>query len=283
MVDMVTPASRPDASWLGLAGRVCVVTGAAGGIGRVLAEAFAGAGARPVVLDRDLAACEAVAASLGPDALAVACDVADPASVAEAARTCRERAGGCDILINNAAILRSGPIATVSFEDWNLLLAVNLTGYLLCSQRFGALMRETGRGAMVHVASVAGHVPQGFSGAYSVSKAGVMMLSQQLAVELGEFGVRSNVVSPAMIRTPLSEPFYRDPNLLARRVAMVPTRRIGEPEDIAQAALFLASDRAQYISGEEILVDGALSRSWLGLIPRPGFDRADHGADESKT
>ncbi|WP_188610974.1 SDR family NAD(P)-dependent oxidoreductase [Chelatococcus reniformis] len=267
-----------DPAWLGLAGRVCVITGAGGGIGRLLAAHFAAAGARVVVLDRDERACREVAAELpaAAAAVALACDVADPASVARAAQACRAEAGPCDVLVNNAAILRAGPIATVSFADWNALLAVNLTGYLLCAQHFGRHMTERGRGSMVHVASIAGHLPQSFSGAYSVSKAGVMMLSQQLAVELGEHGVRSNVVSPAMIRTPLSEPFYRDAELLARRTAMVPLRRIGTPADIAAAALFLASDQAAYVSGQELLVDGAVGRSWLGLIPRPGFDRQDH-------
>jgi glucose 1-dehydrogenase len=276
----MTQDGAGGAAWLGLEGRVCAITGAAGGIGRLLAESFAAAGARVVVLDRDAEACRQTADALGSpagfSAVPIACDVADPNSVARAARESLDAAGPCDVLVNNAAILRAGPIATVSFEDWNALLAVNLTGYLLCAQQFGRQMTEQRRGAMVHIASVAGHLPQSFSGAYSVSKAGVMMLSQQLAVELGEFGIRSNVVSPAMIRTPLSEPFYADRDLLARRTAMVPIRRIGAPRDIAEAALFLASDRASYISGEEILVDGAVSRSWLGLIPRPGFDRADH-------
>lgn len=269
-----------DASWLGLQDRVAVVTGAAGGIGRSIAMRFAAAGATVVVLDRDEGACRETASGI-PRAAPLACDVSDPDSVARAATTCRADIGPCDILVNNAAILRAGPIASVSFTDWNALLAVNLTGYLLCAQAFGRHMTERKRGAMVHVASIAAHLPQAYSGAYSVSKAGVMMLSRQLAVELGESGVRSNVVSPAMIRTQLSEPFYRDPALLARRTEMVPVRRIGAPADIADAILYLASDRASYVSGEEILVDGALSDSWLGLIPRPGFDRADHAPGKS--
>jgi NAD(P)-dependent dehydrogenase (short-subunit alcohol dehydrogenase family) len=126
---------------------------------------------------------------------------------------------------------------------------------------------------MVHVASIAGYMPQGYSGAYSVAKAGIRMLSQNLAIELGEFNIRSNVVSPAMIITPLSEAFYKDPDMKARRERMVPQRRIGAPQDIADAIVWFASDRASYVNGEELLVDGGLQRNLLTQIPRPGFEK----------
>lgn len=127
-----------------------------------------------------------------------------------------------------------------------------------------------GRGSLVHVASIAAAHPQGASGVYSASKAAAVMLSRQLATEWGPHGVRSNAVSPGMIRTPMSEPFYTAPGVLEARTAVVPIRRIGRPEDIADAVLFLASDRAAYVSGDELTVDGGFTRVVMDLIARPG-------------
>jgi NAD(P)-dependent dehydrogenase (short-subunit alcohol dehydrogenase family) len=263
--------------WLGLSGRVCVVTGAAGGIGRGIAAGLAQAGARLVLLDRDQAACEDVARALGSaDALPIACDISDPDAVKAVAAHVLRDAGPCDVLVNNAALLRAGPIATLSLADWNQLMSVNLTGYLLCSQAFGAQMLSRGKGSIVHTASIAGRHPQPFSGGYSVSKAGVMMLSRQLAVEWGPKGVRSNVVSPGLVRTPMTEAFYQAPGVAERRSAMIPVGRVATPVDIAEVVLFLASDRSGYVNGEDIGIDGGFGRTILGLVPRPGFER-DNG------
>jgi NAD(P)-dependent dehydrogenase (short-subunit alcohol dehydrogenase family) len=192
--------------------------------------------------------------------------------------------GPASVLVNNAAALYADAVMDISLDKWNQLLAVNLSGYLLCAQAFGRQMKAGGGGAMVHVASISGHVPQPYSGAYSVSKAGVKMLSQLLAVELGEHHIRSNVVSPAMIRTALSDGIYRDPEVRRRRERIVPAGRISTPRDIAEAVAFLASDRASYISGQDLLVDGGLSQAWLGLIPRPGFEKQDAAtAAEART
>ncbi len=262
--------------WLDLAGRSCVITGAGGGIGNAMARTFAAAGTRLMLLDQDADRLQALADELqagGADVLTRNCNVADPASVEAAAAAADDAFGGGDILVNNAGILRAGSLADVSFADWNLMLSINLTGYFLCAQAFGRAMRANGRGSIVHVGSISGQVPQGFSGAYSVSKAGVSMLSRGLAVEWGEYGVRSNLVCPAMIRTPMSEALYVDPAITEKRKGAVPMRRVGTPEDIAEAAAFLASDRASYITGEEMLIDGGFRQNMLGLVPRPGFDR----------
>jgi NAD(P)-dependent dehydrogenase (short-subunit alcohol dehydrogenase family) len=264
--------------WLGLAGATAVITGAGGGIGRAIALGFARAGAAALaLLDRDEAAASGTAREIaGPRALALACDVADPASVAAAAVRAEAELGPADVLVNNAGLLRPGPLATLSFAEWNALIATNLTGYFLCAQEFGRPMLARRRGTLVHVASIAASHPQGFSGAYSVSKAGVVMLSRQLAVEWGESGIRSNVVSPALVRTPMSEAFYRVPAIAERRAAMVPLKRVAAPADIAEVVLFLASPRSGYVNGEEILVDGGFARTLMDLVPRPGFDRAEH-------
>ncbi len=264
--------------WPGLSGCRAVITGAGGGIGRAIAQGFARAGAVTLaLLDRDEAvAAETAKEIAGPSTLTLACDVADPASVAAAAVRVEAELGPADVLVNNAGLLRPGPLATLPLSEWNALIGTNLTGYFLCAQEFGRPMLARGRGALVHIASIAASHPQGFSGAYSVSKAGVVMLSRQLAIEWGESGIRSNVVSPALVRTPMSEAFYRVPAVAERRAAMVPLKRVAGPADIAEVVLFLASPRAGYVNGEEILVDGGFSRVLMDLVPRPGFDRAEH-------
>ncbi|MBP2232577.1 NAD(P)-dependent dehydrogenase (short-subunit alcohol dehydrogenase family) [Azospirillum agricola] len=271
-----------NADWLGLAGKAAVVTGGGGGIGRAVALALAGAGARVAILDRDgPQAAETVRLVRERDgtALALACDVTDPDAVTDAARRSRDAVGACDVLVNNAALLRPGPLRSLELAEWNALLSVNLTGYFLCSQAFGAQMLEAAGGSIVHVASIAASHAQAFSGAYSAGKAGVVMLSRQIAVEWGPSGVRSNVVSPGLVMTPMSRGFYEAPGILERRGAVVPSRRIGRPDDMADAVAFLASPRAGYVNGEEILVDGGFGRSLMSLIPRPGFEGADEGPD----
>jgi NAD(P)-dependent dehydrogenase (short-subunit alcohol dehydrogenase family) len=238
---------------------------------------MAAAGASLVLLDKHQTNCEATADTLratGTKVLPLACDTADRASVA-AAESASRAIGPCDILVNNAGMLLAGSLATVPLEDWNLLLSVNLTGYLLCAQAFGKAMIERGRGALVHTASIAGSNAQALSGAYSVSKAGVLMLSRQLAVEWGPHGVRSNVLSPGLVRTPMSESFYQAPGVAERRAAAIPLGRVGTPEDMAQVVLFLASDRAGFVNGQEIIVDGGFEHMLMSLVPRPGFERTN--------
>lgn len=271
-------AFTPQAArgWLELEGKVCVVTGAAGGIGAEIARELHAVGARVALLDRDEQGAIAAAATIaeaGGRVIAVGCDITDKASVDAAARRVESELGRCDVLVNNAAAIYADALMNIDLDKWNQLMAVNLGGFLLCSQAFGRQMIAGGGGSMVHIASISGRTPQPFSGPYSVSKAGVKMLSQLLAVELGEHGIRSNVVSPAMVRTPMSEVIYQNPEVLKLREQIVPARRISGPRDIAEVVLFLASPRAGYVSGQDVLVDGGLSTAWLSLIPRPGFDK----------
>ena len=259
----------------GLRGSAVAVTGAGSGIGRAIALAFAAEGARVAMLERDrdgLAETQRLIEEAGRAALPLECDVSDPAAVAEAAGAAQGWSGPCAVLVNNAGMIRPGPLADLSFEDWNRLLSVNLTGYFLCAQTFGAQMRAQGKGALVHIASIASHHPTPNTGAYSVAKAGVTMLSRQLAVEWGRDGIRSNSVNPGMIYTALSADMYSRPGVREARSATIPGGRIGEPEDIAEAVLFLASDRARYITGDEITVDGGFTRNTLGLVPRAGYE-----------
>ena len=175
-------------SWLGLAGQVCVVTGAGSGIGAAIAGAFAAEGAAVALLDRNADACRRVADALtaqGHRALAVECDIASEASVIAAAATVDEQLGPCAALVNNAGLLRAASLEDVSVAEWDSVLAVNLTGYLLCSRVFGRRMLAAGRGSIVHIASIAALHPQTGSGSYSASKGAVLLLSRQMAAEWG--------------------------------------------------------------------------------------------------
>ena len=261
--------------WLGLSGRVCVVTGGGGGIGRAVALSLARAGARVAAIDLDERGLDGTAAelrALGAEPCVASCDTANAESVAAAAAGIEKSLGPCSVLVNAAAVLRPGGLENLSLAEWNAVLSINLTGYFLCAQIFGRQMRTLGRGSLVHVASIAGSHAQGQSGAYSVSKAGVIMLSRQLASEWGPKGIRSNVVSPGMVITPMSQSFYDTPGVTARREAVVPSRRIGMPQDIADAILYLSSDRASYVNGEEIIVDGGYANMLMNMVPRPGYE-----------
>ena len=264
-----------SSDWLGLSGRVCVVTGGGGGIGRATALSLAQAGARVAAIDLDERGLEVTHSELrklGAECVVTRCDTSSVESVTAASATTEKSLGPCEVLVNTAAVLRPGALDTLSLAEWNAVLAVNLTGYFVCAQVFGRQMRALGRGSLVHVASIAGSNAQGQSGAYSVSKAGVIMLSRQLANEWGPHGIRSNVVSPGMVITPMSQAFYDTPGVTERRSAVVPLRRVGMPQDMADAIQFLASDRASYVNGDELMVDGGYANMLMNLVPRPGFE-----------
>ncbi|MGO4852396.1 SDR family NAD(P)-dependent oxidoreductase [Phaeovulum sp. W22_SRMD_FR3] len=254
--------------WVDFQDKVVVVTGASGGIGRAMLAAFSALEARVVALDYRAGDAEAAAHAVG--GYGFGCDVSDAVSVAAAAAQVA-RLGGADVLVNNAGILRPGPLEDLALADWQAMLRVNLDGCFLTAQSFGKQMIAKGAGALVHIASISASQPQPFSGAYSPGKAGVAMLSRALAYEWGPKGLRSNVVSPGLVLTPMSEPFYANHEVKAARERRVPVGRIGSAEDMANAAVFLASARAGYINGQEIVVDGGLSQTLMGSVPRPGY------------
>lgn len=271
--------------WLDLAGRNYVVTGAASGIGLAVAESLVRVGAHVALVDRDGAGAERAAETLraqGARAIAVECDIASEQAVSRAGERVRRELGKVSGLVNNAGLLRAGALDEVSIADWNAVLAVNLTGYLLCSREFGRDMLEQGHGSLVHIASISGLHPQTRSGAYSASKAGVLLMNKQLAAEWGPRGVRSNAICPGMIRTALSATFYEVPGFEQARAAVTASRRVGEPVDIAQPALFLLSDRAGYVNGTELVVDGGLDCMLMDMVPRPGFNSTAGTAQENK-
>ena len=263
----------------GLAGKVCVVTGAASGVGQSVAVALAGEGAKVAILDRNEAGLKTtldMIVAAGGVGLPVACDVSSKESIEFACATVTQAFGAADLLVNNAAIGRAGGLADLSLDDWNDLLTVNLTGYFLCSQAFGRGMRARGSGVIIHISSVMADYANPFGGAYSVAKGGVKQLSKQITVEWGPDGVRSVCIQPCLIVTPLSQKMYDQPGVTERRSAAIPAGRIGVPDDIAQAVLFIASPRASYISGTDIMVDGGFVANLMSLIPRPGNERSEH-------
>lgn len=259
--------------WLGLNGKVVVVTGGGGGIGRQTALALAAVGAVPVVLDarQELvdSATQELARATGGAVDGFSVDVSDPDSVGDVFATIEKNHGRLHGLVNAAAVMRAGELGDLDLADWELTMKVDLTGCLVTSR--AARRRMTAGSALVHISSIAGSTPQAFAGAYSPAKAALKMLSRQLALEWGPEGIRSNVVSPGLVRTPMSEAFYQAPGVLEAREKAVPLRRIAQPQDLADVILFLLSDRAGYVSGQDIVVDGAFTNMTMSFIPRPGY------------
>jgi NAD(P)-dependent dehydrogenase (short-subunit alcohol dehydrogenase family) len=269
MERMTPPAMfAPDA----LAGRVAAVTGAAGGIGSATVALLSQLGCSVALLDIDTDGAERAAMACN-DALVVDCDMSDAAQVDAAVKAVLQRWGGCDILVNNAAVVSFGRLEDTSLDEWERAVSVNLRGYFLCTQRFGRHMLEQRSGTIVNVLSAASTWPETMAGGYSAAKAGQALLTTQTAVEWGPYGVRCNGVSPALIRTPLSEPFWRDPVIGEQRKQLVPLRRAGEPSEVASVIAFFAGDAASYVNGQIIEVDGGWSRSLIEQLPRPGLPR----------
>jgi NAD(P)-dependent dehydrogenase (short-subunit alcohol dehydrogenase family) len=245
-----------------LDGKIAVVTGAAGGLGAAIVDALAAAGATPVLLDANDEAVHAAAADRG--LLGLACDVTDAAAVEVAAERTLAEYGRCDILVNNAAILVRSPLEEHPVELWDRVIDVNLTGYFRAAQAFGRPMREAGRGAIVNVASAAAEAPSVANGAYCASKAGVLALTRQIAVEWGPYGIRANAVSPIYMETPMTADIGGDPARLRERTHNVPLGRIGETREVASVVVFLAGPGASYLNGINVPVDGALAQARAG-------------------
>lgn len=245
---------------LGLRGKVVVITGGGGGIGRATALAFAREGATVVVSDIDLEAAQAVAEevrALGVPALAVRTDVADPEDAQRLIATTLEHFGRIDVLVNNAGIFQSKPLDDLTAAEWDRVMAVNLRGAFLCAQAALGPMKAQRSGQIINLGSLAGQVGGIVAGAnYAASKAGIICLTKSLAKNAGPFGIRVNCVNPGVIDTPMTQPW--PPAARAALVQQTPLGRLGRPEEVANAIVFLASDAASFIHGAHLDVNGGI-------------------------
>lgn len=260
-----------------LADKVVVVTGAGQGLGEATAATLAVLGAAVVVLDTDAGAAERVAgeiAETGASTFAVEADVADEPAMAAAAARVVERFGRVDGLVANAGVISWTPVEELDVAEWDRVMAVNARGLFLGAKHFGPPMLAQRSGSIVTVSSVAGTVPEARSGAYSSSKAAAIMFARQLAVEWGPRGVRSNAVSPGIMRTPMAERFNSDPDALRRRIEMIASRRIGEPTEVAAVIAFLLSDASSFVNAQNLEVDGGMMQMLIDILPRPGVPQA---------
>jgi NAD(P)-dependent dehydrogenase (short-subunit alcohol dehydrogenase family) len=248
-----------------LSGKVAVVTGGCSGIGLATVRRFAQEGARVVIGDLDEANGARVAGEV--DGVFVACDVTDPEQVERLFRTAKERFGSVDVAFNNAGISppEDDSILTTDLEAWRRVQEVNLTSVYLCCKAALPYMLEQGKGSIINTASfvaVMGAATSQIS--YTASKGGVLSMSRELGVQFAREGVRVNALCPGPVNTPLlQELFAKDPERAARRLVHIPAGRFAEPEEMANAVLFLASDESSFITASSFMVDGGISGAYV--------------------
>jgi meso-butanediol dehydrogenase/(S,S)-butanediol dehydrogenase/diacetyl reductase len=242
--------------------QVAIVTGAASGIGRAITQRFVREGGSVVAGDIDDAGLASVAAELGDAVVTTSCDVTNEDDVAALVALAAESHGRLDAMFNVAGGNRPGLIVDMTAADWEATVSLCLSSVFFGIKHAArAMIAAGGGGAIVNIASLNSRVPMVFGSAYSAAKAGVVSLSQSAAIEFGDVGVRVSAVSPGLTDTPLIEPMMSLPGADAAFMAQIPLRRRAQPEDIAAAALFLASDDATYITGVNLFVDGGWEHS----------------------
>jgi len=246
--------------------KVALVTGAARGIGLATAKRFLAEGWRVALLDIEGELLRAAVATLKNDAdtLALACDVSDASGVAAAIAAIVSRFGRLDALVNNAGVAVFAPVLETSEADWSRIMAVNLTGPFLCTKAAAPVMREHGGGAIVNITSISAVRASTLRSAYGTSKAGLAHLTRQLAVELASLGIRVNGVAPGPVETAMAKAVHT-PEIRADYHDAIPLNRYGLEEELAEAIFFLCSDRASYITGQILAVDGGFDAAGIGL------------------
>lgn len=248
---------RPD--W-GLEGKVSVVTGAGRGLGRQVALRLASAGSRVTIASRTRAELEETAAEIrasGGEALAVLADVSNPGEVKDLFAGVLHHYKTIDVLVNNAAVNIRKPCLDLTFEDWEKVIGINLTGYFLCAQAAGRVMVPNCSGKIVNIGSEIGVVGSA-SGqtAYASSKGGIIQLTRCLAVEWAPYQINVNCVAPTVMRTPLVEERLKDPSYSEMLLKKIPLGRIADAGEVAEVVLFLSSRLANFITGHVLMVDG---------------------------
>lgn len=242
---------------LALEDHVAVVTGASRGIGAAIARAFVREGARVAICAREAAALEALAAEAPGRYLPVACHVGRADDIRRLADTVNARWGAPGILVNNAATnIQQGPCLEATDEQFDKMVDVNLKSVFRLTREFAPAMCIQGRGSIINIVSVAGIRPQRESLLYSMTKAGLAMMTKSYALELGPRGVRVNAIAPGLVKTKLSEYFWKDEARLQQNFGSQPLAHLGRPEEMAEVAVLLASERGSYITGEVIVADG---------------------------
>jgi 3-oxoacyl-[acyl-carrier protein] reductase len=240
-------------------GKVAIVTGAARGIGFVIAEEFANAGATTAIIDiSEEAVQEAVHRLQSNDykVIGYKADVTDGTRIAEIYNEITSRYGKIDILINNAGITRDGLLMKMKEADWDLVLGVNLKGTFICTQKISRIMLKQKRGVIINIASVIGLMGNAGQANYAASKGGIIAFTKSSAKEFASRNIRVNAIAPGFIETEMTKGLPED--IVAKYSEAIPLRRMGKPKNVADLCLFLASEEADYITGQTIQVDGGL-------------------------
>jgi NAD(P)-dependent dehydrogenase (short-subunit alcohol dehydrogenase family) len=246
-------------STISLEGKVAVITGASRGLGRAMALALGGAGAKLALVSRDLAKLDETAAEaskLGAEAAVFQVDVTDEEQVRKLEHNVKGRFGPADILINNAGIAIRKTLVDYTLEEWHSVMDTNLTSVFLMCRSFVPHMRGRGYGRVINISSIMGHISLPLRSAYSASKAGVLGLTRALALELATDGISVVAISPGPFATEMTAPLRSSPDQLEQFNSSVPMQRWGEPDEVGKLALFLCSDGAGYITGTDIVIDG---------------------------
>ncbi len=249
-----------------LVGKTALITGGGTGIGRACALLFAREGARVAVAGRRAEPLSVLAAEIynaGGEALAVQCDVTDVGEVERAVRMAVHRFGRLDVVVNSAGVLAIGTAEETSEAHWDRMIAVNLKGTFLVSRAALSELRKSGGGSIINIGSVLGLVGMKQRAAYAASKGGVTQLTRAMALDHAHEGIRINCICPAIVETELTRDLFaqqKDPEALRqKRIEQIPLGRMGRPEDVAQMALFLASDESSWLTGAALPLDGGLT------------------------
>lgn len=240
-----------------LKGKIAIVTGASRGIGRAIAETFAREGAKVVICGRKADTLEEVARAIGPSAIPIVCHVGRLEQIQSMVAEIIEDLGRIDILVNNAATnVAQAPCLDIAEWMFDKMIEINLKSAFRLTQLVAPGMVERGSGSIINISSVSGLRPQFEGLLYSMTKAALNMMTQSFALELGPKGVRVNAIAPGLIQTELSAYYWRDEARREKRLEGQPIRHLGQPMEIAEVALLLASDRSSFMTGQTLVVDG---------------------------